>query len=71
LYGQTVEQIDKDWIKARKEFFQLENVINGRGIDYIKGFEKIIVEKKMTVLYSQFISRNDCVGFGVFVVEKK
>lgn len=70
LYGNTVDQIDKNWIKARKDFFQIENVINGRGIDYLKGFEREIRMKNIEIVQSQFISRNECVGFGVFVLKK-
>jgi len=70
-YGGTMEQVDKKWIQARKDFFQLENVIDGRGIDYLKPFEKLIAEKNLELVHSQFINRNDCVGFGVFVVRKK
>ena len=71
LYGGLMEQVDKNWIQARKDFFQLDNVIDARGIDYLKGFEKIIKEKNLVLIHSQFINRNDCVGFGVFVINKK
>ncbi len=69
-YGGTMDEIDKNWIQARKDFFQLDNVIDARGIDYLKSFEKIIKEKNLNLVFSQFISRNDIVGFGVFVVNK-
>lgn len=71
LYGLSIEQLDKKWIKARQDFFQMEDVIDGSGIDYLKGFERIIKEKNINLLYSQFINRNDCIGFGVFVISKK
>jgi len=62
--------LDPKWINARKEFFQMENVIDGRGIDYLKAFDKIIIDNKMNVIFSQFLNRNECVGFGVFVIKK-
>jgi len=71
LYGKPQEQADKNWIQARKDFFQLDNVIDARGIDYLKGYERLITEKNLVINYSQFINRNDCVGFGVFVVSKQ
>jgi hypothetical protein len=71
LYGGSIEQLDPNWIKARKDFYQVENVIDARGIDYLKGFELIIKEKNIDLIHSQFINRNDSVGFGVFVVKKK
>jgi hypothetical protein len=70
LYGGSIEQLDPNWIKARKDFYQVENVIDARGIDYLKGFELIIKEKNIDLIHSQFINRNDSVGFGVFVVKK-
>ena len=71
FYGTTVAQLDQKWISSRKQFFEIENVINGRGIDYLKGFENIIKEKNIDVVHSQFINRNDYVGFGVFVLKKR
>ncbi len=71
LYGGSLEELDKDWIKARKDFFQLDNVIDGRGIDYLKAFERVIAEKNLALIHSQFINRNDSIGFGVFVVSKQ
>lgn len=68
--GGLIEEIDKNWIQARKEFFKLDNVIDGRGIDYLNGFETIIKEKNLKLVHSQFINRNDYVGFGVFVINK-
>ena len=70
LYGNSVKDLDPKWINARKEFFQMENVIDGRGIDYLKAFDKIIIDNKMNVIFSQFLNRNECVGFGVFVIKK-
>lgn len=70
LYGNDEASIDKEWIKARKEFFGMENVLNGRGIDYLKGFEKIILKNNIQLVHSQFLNRNDYVGFGVFVLRK-
>jgi len=70
LYGGSLEHIDKDWIKARKDFFQIDNVIDGRGIDYLKAFERVIAKKNIALIHSQFINRNDSIGFGVFVVIK-
>ncbi len=67
-YGAN-ERIE-DWIKARKEFFAIDNVVSARGIDYLKGFEKIIKAEKLDIVYSNFISRNEYVGFGVFVLKK-
>lgn len=63
-------ELNQNWIKARKDFFELENVINARGIDYLKGFEKQIILKNINIVQSQFFSRNDSVGFGVFVLKK-
>lgn len=71
LYGGSKEQIDKNWLKARKEFFQIDNVVDASGIDYLKGFERVIAEKNFELTYSQFICRNDYIGFGVFVINKK
>jgi hypothetical protein len=69
--GGSTQQLDQNWLSARKDFFQLENVIDAKGIDYLKAFEKIINDQNHDLVYSQFISRNDCVGFGVFVVKKR
>jgi hypothetical protein len=71
LYGGSLEELDKNWIQARKDFFQLDNVVDARGIDYLKGFETRIKERNLELVQSQFINRNDCIGFGVFVVNKK
>jgi hypothetical protein len=70
LYGQSIDKVDKNWMQARKDFYKMENVIDARGIDYLKGFEDIILQKKLKLEYSNFINRNDYVGFGVFVVSK-
>jgi hypothetical protein len=70
LYGDNIDKIDKNWIQARKNFYKMENVIDARGIDYLKGFEDIILQKNLKLEYSNFINRNDYVGFGVFVVSK-
>jgi len=69
-YNTKVEDLDQNWIAARKEFFEMDNVINGRGIDYLKKYEKIVREKNIELIHSQFINRNDSVAFGVFVVKK-
>jgi hypothetical protein len=71
LYGGSIEELDPNWIKARKDFFQLDNVIDARGIDYLKQYESIIKERNLDLIHSQFINRNDCIGFGVFVINKK
>ncbi len=71
LYSGNENNIDPNWVKARKDFFQIDNVIDGRGIDYLKPFENIIKEKNLNLVHSQFINRNDYIGFGVFVVNKK
>lgn len=68
-YGGIEDQLNK-WLKARKDFFEIENVINGRGIDYLRGFEGIIKTNNINLVFSQFISRNDYAGFGVFVLKK-
>jgi hypothetical protein len=70
LYGRALENVDKNWIQARKDFFQLDNVIDARGIDYLNAYEKIIRQRNLELVYSQYINRNDYVGFGVFVVKK-
>lgn len=70
LYGGSIAELDKGWIRARKEFFQLDDVINARGVDYLTAFERIIKEKKLELVHSQFINRNDSVGFGVFVIKR-
>ena len=71
LYGRALENVDKNWIQARKDFFQLDNVIDARGIDYLNAYERVIRQRNLEILYSQYINRNDYVGFGVFVVKKK
>lgn len=71
LYGQSIEEADQKWLQARRDFYQMENIIDGKGIDYLKNFEKIITDKNLELVHSQFINRNDYVGFGVFVVKKK
>jgi hypothetical protein len=71
LYSGNENNFDPNWVKARKDFFQIDNVIDGRGIDYLKRFESIIKEKNLNLVHSQFINRNDYIGFGVFVVNKK
>ncbi|MBN8702787.1 MAG: hypothetical protein J0M08_06965 [Bacteroidetes bacterium] len=71
LYNTSVNQLDANWITARKTFYGLDNVINARGTDYLISFEKIIAKNNFQLIQSQFISRNNCVGFGVFVLDKK
>ncbi len=71
LYGKGIEEADPKWLQARRDFYQMENIIDGKGIDYLKSFEEIILKKNLELVYTNFISRNDCVGFGVFVVKKK
>ena len=71
LYGVSLEHLDKNWIKARQDFFQIEDVVEASGLDYLKGFERIIKQKNINLIHSQFINRNDCIGFGVFVVSRK
>jgi len=65
------QALDRNWVNARKEFFGIDNVLDGRGVDYLKRFESIIKEKNIELVHSQFINRNDLIGFGVFVVNKK
>lgn len=68
-YNTTADKLDANWMKARREFYGLENVVNAPGTDYLKAFEQIIKRNNKQIRYSQFFSRNDSVGFGVFAIE--
>jgi hypothetical protein len=70
-YNTTTDKLDPAWLKARKSFYQIDNVLTEKGINYLPAFEKILERKNFKVIYNNFISRNDSVGFGVFVVNKK
>lgn len=63
-------EIDQNWLSARQSFYKIDNVIDGRGIDYLTSFENLIRQNNLKLEFSQFISRNECVGFGVFVIKK-
>jgi hypothetical protein len=63
-------EIDPNWISARKAFYSMDNVLDARGIDYLTSFENLIRKNNMKVEFSQFLSRNECVGFGIFVIKK-
>ena len=67
MYCTKLQDFDP-WLKARSAFFNMNNVINARGDDYLDAFSKIIIQNKLEVISCSFLSRNDAVGFGVFVI---
>lgn len=69
-YNTIAEELDPSWITARKAFYGLQNVIDAPATDYLLAFEKIIQKNGYAMRYSQFISRNDSVGFGVFAIRR-